>query len=145
MSDLPIAIVGDAEFVKRHMEKLESEGNEREVDVTIQEPTPTITDAQYRAALNDVDVPEPVKKAIRQYFKEKKKLYKAETRPTPEIHHAGFDKHGKAVPLRSSFEYRKPNDMSARQFKKERKARFREWRQNARNHIATTSQTSPSI
>lgn len=127
---LGIAIVGNVAFVER-MLKANKAGNvpasvPTEVDGI--QATPMIqTDARYRAALRDDETPEPVKRAIRQYFK--KRNAEEMTSKVKAVQPLQRDRKGRGVSIKSDVAYKKPDGMSARQFKKQKKARFREFRQ----------------
>lgn len=92
------------------------------------------TDAEYRAALKDDATPEPVKKAIREYFDKDQNPQSTAKRfiPTQRAVVApqkmGMPIMGKMVPFVSDAPYKKPAGMSARQFKKSKKASFRAFR-----------------
>lgn len=84
------------------------------------------SDAEYRASLRDPEIPEGVKKAIRQYFAKRE----AEETTSKVKRFIPTQKNfvGRKVPFVSEAAYQKPKDMSARQFKKTKKSRFREFR-----------------
>lgn len=134
MNEEKIIIAGDAEFIARETQRLREDGIDREIEAveveTQEEAQAAIdrskpTDADYRRALKDDTVPDAVKKAIRKYFADQVKS------TMTKLHPIGRNQFGKPLPHRSPDAYQKPKDMTARQWKKMKKAKFREFRQTA--------------
>lgn len=126
----PVLIVGDNEFVARHMKEtaptLEAEG--REVQAVVQ-----VTDAQRRAALRDETLPDNVKRAIRAGMKQ----FRTKEVTSVAKSFISNSPNGVPRPLYANVAYKKPNGMSARQYKKMKKAYFRESRGIVQQTIAT--------
>lgn len=124
-----VIVMGDENFVAKHQTELESQGHEVE-------PVVEVTDAMRRAFLRDPGKSETVKRAIRMGMKQERERQLKSNAKTF-IPNAP---HGIPHPLYANVPYKRPADMSARQFKKMRKSKFREFRQNARMATAAAQQ-----